>query len=34
MQKLVTVEDEEIMLKTMQFRLVKEGYHVILYANG
>lgn len=34
MQKIVTVEDEGMMLKTMEFRLVKEGSHVILYANG
>ena len=29
MKKILIAEDDEMMLKTMEFRLVKEGYHVI-----
>ena len=31
---ILIVDDDEMMLKTMEFRLVKEGYHVILCPNG
>ena len=34
MKKILIAEDDEMMLKTMEFRLVKEGYHVILCPNG
>lgn len=34
MKKILIAEDDEMMLKTMEFKLVKEGYHVILCPNG
>lgn len=34
MKKILIAEDDEMMLKTMEFRLVKEGCHVILCLNG
>lgn len=34
MKKILIVDDDEMMLKTMEFRLVKERYHLILCPNG
>ena len=34
MKKILIAEDDEMMLKTMEFKLVKEGYEVILCPNG
>ncbi|MFV8370605.1 response regulator transcription factor [Flavobacterium sp. LB2R40] len=34
MKKILIAEDDEMMLKTMEFKLKKEGYQVILCPNG
>ncbi|CAM4106934.1 response regulator transcription factor [Flavobacterium weaverense] len=34
MKKILIAEDDEMMLKAMEFKMVKEGYEVILCQNG
>jgi len=34
MSKILIIEDEELMLKALQFRLVKDGYEVVTARDG
>lgn len=34
MQKILIIEDEELMLKSLEFKLKKEGYEVVIASDG